>query len=298
MSLVIVGSIAFDGVKTPYGEVDKVLGGSAIYASMASKHFCKTHIVGVVGEDFSKKYVSVLQENDICCKGIKFVPGKTFYWKGVYNDLNRAETLDTQLNVFADFDPKIPANYQKCEYLFLGNIDPELQLRVLNQMENTKKIACDTMNFWIEGKREKLLEVISKIDILFINDDEVKMLTGENNVFVAAEAAGKLGPQLIVIKRGEYGSMAVAKDFIFFVPIYPVKNVIDPTGAGDSFAGGFMGYLAAQKKYNKTAIKNAMIYGTVMASFNIQSFSLNKLREINLKDIKARKESVIKSIKF
>jgi sugar/nucleoside kinase (ribokinase family) len=298
MSLVIVGSIAFDGVKTPYGEVDKVLGGSAIYASMASKHFCKTHIVGVVGEDFSKKYVSVLQENDICCKGIKFVPGKTFYWKGVYNDLNRAETLDTQLNVFADFDPKIPANYQKCEYLFLGNIDPELQLRVLNQMKNTKKIACDTMNFWIEGKREKLLEVISKIDILFINDDEVKMLTGENNVFVAAEAAGKLGPQLIVIKRGEYGSMAVAKDFIFFVPIYPVKNVIDPTGAGDSFAGGFMGYLAAQKKYNKTAIKNAMIYGTVMASFNIQSFSLNKLREINLKDIKARKESVIKSIKF
>ncbi len=298
MSLVIVGSIAFDGVKTPYGEVDKVLGGSAIYASMASKHFCKTHIVGVVGDDFSKKYVSVLQENDICCKGIKFVPGKTFYWKGVYNDLNRAETLDTQLNVFADFDPKIPANYQKCEYLFLGNIDPELQLRVLNQMENTKKIACDTMNFWIEGKRAKLLEVISKIDILFINDDEVKMLTGENNVFVAAEAAGKLGPQLIVIKRGEYGSMAVAKDFIFFVPIYPVKNVIDPTGAGDSFAGGFMGYLAAQKKYNKTAIKNAMIYGTVMASFNIHSFSLNKLREINLKDIKASKESVIESIKF
>lgn len=298
MSLVIVGSIAFDGVKTPYGEVDKVLGGSAIYASMASKHFCKTHIVGVVGEDFSKNYVSMLQENDICCKGIKFVPGKTFYWKGVYNDMNRAETLDTQLNVFADFNPKIPSDYKKCEYLFLGNIDPELQLRVLNQMENTKRTACDTMNFWIEGKREKLLEVIREIDILFINDDEVKMLTGKKNIFIAAEAAMELGPQLIVIKRGEYGSMAVAEDFIFFVPIYPVKNVIDPTGAGDSFAGGFMGYLAAQKKYNKTAIKNAMIYGTVMASFNIESFSLNKLREIDLKDIEARKESVIKSIKF
>lgn len=298
MSLVIVGSIAFDGVKTPYGEVDKVLGGSAIYASMASKHFCKTHIVGVVGEDFSKNYVSMLQENDICCKGIKFVPGKTFYWKGVYNDMNRAETLDTQLNVFADFNPKIPSDYKKCEYLFLGNIDPELQLRVLNQMENTKRTACDTMNFWIEGKREKLLEVIREIDILFINDDEVKMLTGKKNIFIAAEAAMELGPQLIVIKRGEYGSMAVAEDFIFFVPIYPVKNVIDPTGAGDSFAGGFMGYLAAQKKYNKTSIKNAMIYGTVMASFNIESFSLNKLREIDLKDIEARKESVIKSIKF
>ena len=298
MSLVIVGSIAFDGVKTPYGEVDKVLGGSAIYASMASKHFCKTHIVGVVGEDFSKNYVSMLQENDICCKGIKFVPGKTFYWKGVYNDMNRAETLDTQLNVFANFDPRIPTDYRKCEYLFLGNIDPELQLRVLNQMENTKKTACDTMNFWIEGKREKLLEVISKIDILFINDDEVKMLTGEKNIFVAAEVARKLGPQLIVIKRGEYGSMAVAEDFIFFAPVYPVKNVIDPTGAGDSFAGGFMGYLATQKKYNKTSIKNAMIYGAVMASFNIESFSLNKLREIDLKDIEARKESVIKSIKF
>jgi sugar/nucleoside kinase (ribokinase family) len=298
MSLVIVGSIAFDGVKTPYGEVDKVLGGSAIYASMASKHFCKTHIVGVVGEDFSKNYVSMLQENDICCKGIKFVPGKTFYWKGVYNDMNRAETLDTQLNVFADFNPKIPSDYRKCEYLFLGNIDPELQLRVLNQMENTKRTACDTMNFWIEGKREKLLEVIREIDILFINDDEVKMLTGKKNIFIAAEAAMELGPQLIVIKRGEYGSMAVAEDFIFFTPVYPVKNVIDPTGAGDSFAGGFMGYLAAQKKYNKTSIKNAMIYGAVMASFNIESFSLNKLREIDLKDIEARKESVIKSIKF
>jgi sugar/nucleoside kinase (ribokinase family) len=298
MSLVIVGSIAFDGVKTPYGEVNKVLGGSAIYASMASKYFCKTNIVGVVGEDFPKCHFDMLQKNNIGYEGLEIVPGKTFYWKGIYNDMNRAETLDTQLNVFANFDPKIPSDYRKCEYLLLGNIDPELQLQVLDQMDNTKKIACDTMNFWIEGKREKLVEVISKIDILFINDDEVKMLTGENNIFVAAEAAGKLGPQLIVIKRGEYGSIAVAKDFIFFVPVYPVKNVIDPTGAGDSFAGGFMGYLAAQKKYNKTAIKNAMIYGTVMASFNIQSFSLNKLREINLKDIKARKESVIKSIKF
>ncbi len=298
MSLVIVGSIAFDGVKTPCGEVDKVLGGSAIYASMTSKHFCKTHIVGVVGEDFSKCHFDMLQKNNIGYEGLEIVPGKTFYWKGVYNDLNRAETLDTQLNVFADFDPRIPNDYRKCEYLFLGNIDPELQLRVLDQMENTKITACDTMNFWIEGKREKLLEVISKIDILFMNDDEVKMLTGEKNIFVAAEAAGKLGPQLIVVKRGEYGSIALTEGFIFFAPVYPVKSVTDPTGAGDSFAGGFMGYLSAQKNYNKTSIKNAMIYGTVMASFNIESFSLDKLREIDLKDIKARKESVIKSIKI
>jgi sugar/nucleoside kinase (ribokinase family) len=298
MGLVIVGSIAFDGVKTPYGEVDKVLGGSAIYASMASKHFCKTHIVGIVGEDFSKCHFDMLQKNNIGYEGLEVVPGKTFYWKGVYNDLNRAETLDTQLNVFANFDPRIPSDYRKCEYLFLGNIDPDLQLRVLDQMDNTKITACDTMNFWIEGKREKLLEVISKIDILFINDDEVKMLTGENNIFVAAEAAGKLGPQLIIVKRGEYGSMAAAKDFIFFAPVYPVKNVIDPTGAGDSFAGGFMGYLSAQKNYNKTSIKNAIIYGTVMASFSIESFSLDKLREIDLKNIEARKESVIKNIKI
>ena len=298
MSLVIVGSIAFDGVKTPYGEVDKVLGGSAIYASMASKHFCKTHIVGVVGEDFSKCHFNMLQKNNIGYEGLEAVPGKTFYWKGVYNDMNRAETLDTQLNVFANFDPKIPSDYRNCEYLFLGNIDPELQLRVLNQMDNTKKTACDTMNFWIKGKREKLQEVISKIDILFINDDEVKMLTGENNIFVAAEVVGKLGPQLIVIKRGEYGSMAVAEDFIFFTPVFPVKNVIDPTGAGDSFAGGFMGYLAAQKKYNKISIKKAMIYGAVMASFNIESFSLNRLEIIELENIEARKKDIIKSIKY
>ena len=298
MSLVIVGSIAFDGVKTPYGEVDKVLGGSAIYASMASKHFCKTHIVGVVGEDFSKCHFDMLQKNEIGYEGLEVVPGKTFYWKGVYNDMNRAETLDTQLNVFANFDPRIPSDYRKCEYLLLGNIDPELQLRVLNQMHNTKITACDTMNFWIEGKREKLLEVIAKIDILFLNDDEVKMLTGEINIFAAAEAAGKLGPKLIVIKRGEYGSLAVTKNFIFFAPVYPVKNVIDPTGAGDSFAGGFMGHLAAHKKYNKTSIKKSMIYGAVMASFNIESFSLNRLEEIKMENIEARKESVIKSIKF
>ncbi len=298
MSLLIVGSIALDNIETPFGKVDLSLGGSAIFTSMASKNFCKSSIVGIVGDDFPKKYFELLGKNEIDTQDLKLAPGRTFHWSGKYNDLNKAETLDTQLNVFADFDPQLCDDNKKCDYLFLGNIDPVLQLKVLEQMDNTKITACDTMNFWISGAKSKLLKVINNVDILFINEDELRMLTDVQNIFEAAKKAKKMGPQLIVVKRGEYGSFAYSDEFIFFAPVYPVRKVIDPTGAGDSFAGGFMGYLASQGNFEEITIKNAMIFGTITASFNVESFSVDRLKEISMNDILARKEVIEKSIRF
>jgi len=298
VSLLIVGSIALDTVFTPFGKREDILGGSTIYTSMASKNFCQTNIVGVVGEDFPKEHIELLKSNDIDMEGLEIVPGKTFRWKGVYNDLNRAETLDTQLNVFAKFNPMIPENYKKCDYVFLGNIDPMLQLRVLDQMQNPKVTACDTMNFWISGNKEALLKVIKKVDILFINEDEIKMLTDESNIYQAAEIALSFGLKIVVIKCGEHGSVCIGENFIFFAPVYPVKKAIDPTGAGDSFAGGFMGYLTRKDNFDKDTIRNAMIYGTIMASFCVESFSLERVKELTIEMIEIRKEEIRESVIF
>lgn len=298
MSLLIVGSIALDNIETPFGKVVLSLGGSAIFTSMASKNFCKSSIIGIVGKDFSKEHFLLLEENGINTQDIKVTFGKTFQWSGKYNDFNKAETLDTQLNVFANFDPQLCEDNKNCDYVFLGNIDPVLQLRVLRQMNNAKITACDTMNFWISGSKSKLLEVINNVDILFINEDELRMLTGVHNIFEAAQKAKELNPKLIVVKRGEYGSFAYSDEFIFFAPVYPVRKVVDPTGAGDSFAGGFMGYLASTGNFKETTIKNAMIYGTITASFNVESFSVNRLKKISIDDILARKEIIEKSIRF
>jgi len=298
MSLLIVGSIALDNVKTPFGKVEQSLGGSAVYTSMVSKNFCNSHIVGIVGEDFPKEHFELLNRNKIDTTDLKVVPGRTFHWSGVYNDMNKAETLDTQLNVFADFDPELCDGNRNCDYLFLGNIDPVLQLKVLKQMNNAKITACDTMNFWITGARLQLIEVINNVDILFINEDELKMLTNVNNIYKAAQKAKEMGPKLIVVKRGEYGSFAHSNDFIFFAPVYPVVDVVDPTGAGDSFAGGFMGYIASVGNIEETTIKNAMIFGSVTASFNVESFSVEKLKNISMNNILSRKKKVEKSICF
>ncbi|OQX71623.1 MAG: sugar kinase [Candidatus Cloacimonas sp. 4484_275] len=298
MSLLIVGSIALDSVKTPFGEVREALGGSAVYASMASKHFSQTEIIGVIGKDFPEEHLKLLEDNKISIIGVEKVDGKTFRWKGVYNDLNKAETLDTQLNVFADFQPKLSEKHQNTEYVFLGNIDPVLQLDVLNKIKNPRITACDTMNFWISGKLEKLIEVIKEVDILFINEDELKMLTGENNIFKAAEITEKYNLKLIVIKKGEHGAIAVKNDFVFFAPVFPLKRVVDPTGAGDSFAGGFMGYLAKSDNFNEKTIKNAMIYGTILASFDVEDFSLNKLSKVSSEEIEFRKEKIRQSVIF
>ncbi len=298
MSLLIVGSIALDNIETPFGKVVRSLGGSAIFTSMVSKNFCKSSIVGIVGEDFPKEHFELLVKNKIDTQDLEVVSGKTFHWSGKYNDLNKAETLDTQLNVFADFNPQLCEENKKCDYLFLGNIDPVLQIKVLKQMNNAKITACDTMNFWISGARENLLEVINNVDILFINEDELRMLTEVHNIFDAAKKAKEMGPKFVIVKRGEYGAFAYSDKFIFFAPVYPVKKVIDPTGAGDSFAGGFMGYLASAENLDETTIKNAMIFGTVTASFNVESFSVDRLSNINMDDISARKNEIERSILF
>ena len=298
MSLVIVGSVALDSIKTPFGKVDKVLGGSVMYASMSSKNFCHTKVVGVVGNDFPEAHLELLKENRIDTEGLKIVNGKTFHWKGRYNDFNRAETLETQLNVFADFNPELPESYRKSRFIFLGNIDPTLQLQVLKQMEAPEIVACDTMNFWISGKKKELLEVIKRVNILLINEDEIRMLTNEKNILQAAEMIRKLGPEFVIVKRGEYGSLIYGKDFLFFAPIFPVKNVIDPTGAGDSFAGGFMGYITVKGNLEEHTIRLAMVYGTVMASFDVESFSLEKLKKVDFDQIDARKEKIRESVIF
>jgi len=298
MSLLVVGSIALDDVQTPFGKVERSLGGSAIYASMISKNFIQTNIVGIVGKDFPKEYSDLLDQNNINTKDMKVVPGKTFHWSGVYNDMNRAETIDTQLNVFADFDPQLCEDNRNCEYLFLGNIDPDLQLNVLTQMKRPKLIACDTMNFWIAGSRLKLLEVISKVNILFINEDELRMLTNEKNIFQAAQRALEYGPEYVIVKRGEYGAFAYSENYIFFMPAFPVRKVMDPTGAGDSFAGGFMGYLASCDTVNNEMIKKAMMYGTVAASFNVESFSVDRLKKISKHEILKRQKVLEKYMKF
>ncbi|MCF7792639.1 MAG: sugar kinase [Candidatus Cloacimonetes bacterium] len=298
MDLVIVGSVALDAVKTPYGQVDRVLGGSAVYASMAARYFCRPGIVGVVGEDFPAEYLKLIKDQEIDTSGLQTRKGKTFFWKGNYNNMNCAETLDTQLNVFADFDPIIPQEYRKTKYIFLGNIDPVLQLEVLQQVENPDLTAMDTMNFWINGKRSELLEVIKKIDVLFINEDELRMLTVEKNILKAAKEALEYGPQLIVCKRGEYGAFVFGEDFLFYCPAYPIFDVIDPTGAGDSFAGGFLGYLAQAGKIDKESFKKAMQLGTITASFCVEDFSLNKLSKIELKKIEARAGSLQKYVSF
>jgi sugar/nucleoside kinase (ribokinase family) len=288
MKLIIVGSVAIDDVQTPSGHREHSVGGSANYAAIASGKFCTVGMVGVVGDDYPADIPNALQKHNINVEGLEKVSGKTFRWKGVYNDLNKAETIDTQLNVFADFSPKLPASYATVKYLFLGNIHPQLQLDVIKKVTNASLIACDTMNFWISSTPDLLTQVIKKVNILFINEDEIKQYTGKQNIFDAADDILALGVTLLIIKRGEYGAVAYTKDMIFFVPIYPVRKVFDPTGAGDSFAGGFMGYISREGNLDEKTIKMAMLYGTVTASINIESFSFDRLLQAGSDEIEER----------
>jgi sugar/nucleoside kinase (ribokinase family) len=292
MSLVVVGSVALDTITTPNGSVTDALGGSAIYASLAARHFCKTHIVGVVGNDFPINTIQMLNNKGINTEGIEIKDGKTFRWKGEYKKWNQALTHDTQLNVFADFDPQLSASCKACDYLLLGNIHPELQLSVLSQIGPHKLSSCDTMNYWIERNYIQLLEVIRRVDIVFINEEELHLLTTFENIYTAAQKVLELGPKLIVVKRGEYGSIAIGKNFLFFAPVYPVTNIVDPTGAGDSFAGGFMGYLTHVGKFDDQAIREATIYGTIMASYNVSSFSTQILESVKKSEIDKRKSEI------
>ena len=289
MGLLVVGSVAFDSVKTPFGQAEDVLGGSATYFSVAASFFTEISLVAVVGDDFHEEHVKFLKSRKIDLAGMERAPGKTFRWKGEYGfQLNEAKTLDTQLNVFQKFWPKIPESYKNSEIVFLANIDPDLQREVLQQVRKPKLIACDTMNFWIEGKRGSLIETLKLADILIINDGEARELSREPNLVKAARVIRAMGPKTLIIKRGEYGSLLFSKDSIFHAPAYPLESVFDPTGAGDSFAGGFMGYLAKTGKFDDVNVRKAIIFGSALASFNVEDFSLNRFRTLKVSQIEKR----------
>jgi sugar/nucleoside kinase (ribokinase family) len=288
-SILVVGSVALDSVKTPFGEVDDVLGGSATYFSVAASFFSPVRLVAVVGRDFTDELGAPFIRHNIDTTGLVHADGDTFRWKGEYGfDLNEARTLDTKLNVFESFKPQIPASYKKSEYVFLGNIDPELQLEVLNQIDQPRIVACDTMNFWIDGKLDSLKKTLSKVDILLINDGETRMLADEPNLVRAANKIRAMGPRILIVKRGEYGVLMFNEDSVFGAPAFPLEEVYDPTGAGDSFAGGFMGYLAQAESLDDGVFRQAIIYGSVMASFNVEEFSLNGLGRLTRTEVDGR----------
>ncbi|PLY03140.1 MAG: sugar kinase [Desulfuromonas sp.] len=293
MSILVVGSVAFDSIKTPFGEVDDVLGGSACYFSTSASFFTDVSLVAVIGDDFPQEHIDFLSSREIDLAGLQRSAGKTFRWKGRYDyDLNEAHTLETHLNVFETFKPEIPAAYRDAEYVFLANIDPELQLDVLSQVKNPKLVACDTMNFWISGKREKLIRTLEDVDILVINEAEVRQLAEEPNLVKAAEIVRGFGPRILVVKRGEYGVLMFGEGSIFSAPAYPLDEVFDPTGAGDTFAGGFIGYLAATRNLDEHNLRKAIVFGTVMASFTVEKFSLERLKEIDYNDISDRYKKI------
>lgn len=296
MSLVVVGSVAYDGVETPYGKVDRMLGGACTYIALSASYFTQPKIVAVVGDDFDAADRELLANRGIDLAGLEVADGKTFFWQGVYSpDMNDRTTLRTDLNVFADFQPKLPASYKTSPYLLLGNIQPALQKQVRDQMKSVRFCGGDTMNFWINDFRAELLETIRGWDFLLINDSEARLLSGENNLRRAAKAIQAMGPQTLVIKRGEYGAMLFRGDSLFMVPGYLLEEVFDPTGAGDCFAGGFVGYLAERGfdlsgNIDPHELHRAVIYGSVMGSFCCERFGVDRFRTLTRTEIDARFE--------
>ncbi len=287
--LLVVGSVAFDTVRTPFGEATEVLGGSATYFSTAASFFTDVDLIAVVGEDFPDEYVTFLKSRGIDVSGLERRSGKTFRWQGEYTyQLNEAHTLDTQLNVLESFRPKIPGHYRTPDMLFLGNIDPELQMDVLNQVERPRIVACDTMNFWIHGKREALWKVLETIDVLVINDGEARELGQDFSLVKVAKDVLARGPKYFIIKRGEYGVLMFHEKSVFGAPAFPLEMVKDPTGAGDTFAGGFMGHLSSTGDLSDAGLRRAIILGSVMASFTVEGFSLDRLRSLEYQDIESR----------
>jgi sugar/nucleoside kinase (ribokinase family) len=298
--ILAVGSLAFDSISTPAGKADKVLGGSLNYFSISASFFNPLQLVGVVGEDFPDQHLEFLASRGIDIGGVAKVKGQTFHWTGEYGkDLNEAITLSTQLNVFEHFNPQLPESYKNAEYVFLGNIAPELQLSVLDQVKKPKLIAMDSMNFWITGRREALLKVLPRIDLLTINEGEAKLLAGEANVVLAAEKILTMGPKALVVKRGEYGAFLFFGGEIFSAPAVPIRRVVDPTGAGDTFAGGLVGYLASKGAgLEQKALREGVLHGSVMASFTVEDFSFHRLQRLEKSEIEARKSYLLNTMKF
>ncbi|MEN9798025.1 MAG: hypothetical protein RL653_1721 [Pseudomonadota bacterium] len=289
MSLLVVGSMAYDSVETPFGVREEVLGGSATFFSTSASFFTQVRAVAVVGEDFDDAHFAFLRSRGVDLSGVSKVPGRTFRWKGRYSfQLNEAQTLDTQLNVFQSFSPTLPEAYRDSEYVFLGNIHPELQAQVVEQVKAPKLIAMDTMNFWIQGSLPALKKTLARVDLLFVNDGEARQLAGEHNIVQAAKAILAMGPKRLVIKRGEYGALLFDQEHVFWCPAYPLAELFDPTGAGDSFAGGFMGSVAQHRSLSHDALRRAMVTGSVMGSFAVERFSLDRFRDLEKAGIHQR----------
>ncbi|HSU96105.1 MAG TPA: PfkB family carbohydrate kinase [Gemmatimonadaceae bacterium] len=289
MSVLVVGSVALDSVETPFGKADDVLGGSATFFSAAASHLTDVQIVGVVGNDYPMDRLRQLEKRNVDLGGIEQVDGSSFRWRGRYrHDLNSAETLETHLGVFSNFEPKIPARFAKPDFLFLANIDPRLQLAVLKQVERPRLVASDTMNFWIESRRPELIELLQHVDLLTLNDAEARQLTEQSNLVQAARWIMAHGPKHVIIKKGEHGAFLFRENNIFFAPAYPLESVFDPTGAGDSFAGGFIGYLARTGDLSEANMRRAVIYGSAMGSFAVEKFSIERLMTVTREELDER----------
>ncbi|NTV45505.1 MAG: sugar kinase [Chlorobiales bacterium] len=296
MSLLVVGSIAFDTIETPFGRSDDTLGGSSTYIALSASFFTdNTNLVGVVGSDFGDDHIRLLQSKNINTAGVQVVKsGKTFRWSGRYHyDMNMRDTLDTQLNVFADFDPVIPHQYQQAKYVCLGNIDPALQRKVLEQISRPKLVVCDTMNFWISGKLDELKKTLELVDVLIINDSEARELSGDPNLVRSARIIRKMGPKTVIIKKGEHGALLFTENGIFSAPAYPLEYIYDPTGAGDTFAGGFIGYIAKQDDISEITMRKGILYGSTMASFCVEKFGPDRLKDLTLLEVDDRYQSFL-----
>lgn len=300
MSLLVVGSVAFDALETPFGKVERTVGGAATYFAVAASFFTRVNLVGVVGDDFTAREAAIFRNRRIDISGLERASGKTFFWAGRYTDnLNDRVTLATELNVFADFAPKLPPSYRDSSYIFLANIDPTLQRSVLSQVRRRPRlVALDTMNYWIERTPAELRKTLRHVQVLMINDSETRQLSSEHNLLRAARHIFRLGPRTLVIKRGEHGAMMVHARSVFSVPAFPLDQVHDPTGAGDSFAGGFMGYLASQGSTSDAALRRAMVYGSVMGSFAVERFGLDRLRRLTRAEIRARARHLWRITRF
>ena len=294
MPLLVVGSVALDSIHTPFGETADALGGSAVYFSVAGSLLSPVKVVGVIGSDYPVAELERLAPRGIDWSGVERAEGESFRWKGKYSyDLQSRETLETRLGVFASFRPKLPANWRSTKYLFLGNIDPELQLNVLEQMDGPRLVVCDTMNYWIQGKRAELLALLKRVDILLVNDSEARELSGNWNIHKAGRWILAQGPKRVVIKQGEYGALLIEPNRTFYVPAYPLEEVFDPTGAGDAFAGGFMGYLARVDSIAPEQLRRAMIYGSAMGSFAVEGFGIKGLDQVGFDAVQRRVQAFV-----
>ena len=302
MSLLIVGTVAFDAIETPFGKTDKILGGAATYIGLAASYFTNNiNLVSVIGGDFQKKNIDLLQKHSINIDGLQVInEGKTFFWSGKYhNDMNTRDTLVTELNVLADFDPIVPENYKDCDFLMLGNLTPMVQKKVIEQLPvRPKLIVMDTMNFWMNIALDDLMDVISKVDVLTINDEEARQLSGEYSLAKAAQKILTFGPKYLIIKKGEHGALLFDKQNIFFAPALPLEEVFDPTGAGDTFAGGFIGYLTSENEVSFENMKRAIIYGSAMASFSVEKFGTEGIQNLSETEINDRMKQFVKLVQF